>query len=102
MKPNFLRAQVLPGQALPPGIREQLNGPIILPSMYLRRATKAFQVSLRSFVAAGRCCCSNWCGWEREGFSRGCQFCSRTCQVVEAIFFLSTTSEDRNFESLSM
>ncbi len=36
--------QVLPGQVLPPGVREQLNGPIILPSMYLRRATQSFQV----------------------------------------------------------
>lgn len=35
--------QVLPGQVLPPGMREQLNGPIILPSMYLRRATQSFQ-----------------------------------------------------------
>lgn len=48
--------QVLPGQALPLGIREQLNGPIILPSMYLRRATKAFQVITHSILTA-RCCC---------------------------------------------
>lgn len=36
--------QVLPGQALPPGIREQLNGPITLPSLYLQKAVKSFQV----------------------------------------------------------
>ena len=35
---------MLPGQALPPGVREQLNSPILLPSMYLRSVTKAFQV----------------------------------------------------------
>lgn len=42
--PKFCPVQVLPGQALPPGIREQLNGPVILPSMYLRCATRSFQV----------------------------------------------------------
>lgn len=44
--------QVLPGQALPPGIREQLNGPVTLPSLYLQKAVKSFQVPPAALLAA--------------------------------------------------
>lgn len=41
--------KVLPGQALPPGIREQLNGPVTLPSAFLRRAVSGFQETLEQY-----------------------------------------------------
>lgn len=41
--------KVLPGQALPPGIREQLNGPVTLPSAFLRRAVSSFQDTLEQY-----------------------------------------------------
>ena len=36
--------QAAPGAALPPNLRDQLSGPIVLPSSYLRHAVAAFQV----------------------------------------------------------
>ena len=39
-----MRWQAAPGAVLPPNLREQLAGPIVLPSAYLRRAVASFQV----------------------------------------------------------
>lgn len=36
--------QASQGQVLPPQIREQLAGPVVLPSVYLRTVTASFQV----------------------------------------------------------
>ena len=41
---NIMCRQAAPGAALPPNLREQLAGPIVLPSAYLRRAVESFQV----------------------------------------------------------
>lgn len=41
--------KVLPGQALPPGIREQLNGPVVLPSAFLQRVVINFQETVQQY-----------------------------------------------------
>lgn len=45
---DLAQVQAGQGQVIPPHVREQLNGPVVLPSMFLRRLVPGLQVRHRA------------------------------------------------------